>query len=125
MTNGQDDYGSDEFYGEEMSGLEQKHQLERTSRVAVDIEQAIAKAGPLAGYMKDRRRLGLDALAELVSIDPANAIGIAQAQAVIQEYLNVRTWVLESIQAGNDAKTVLKEEFGDDEEGRGTDHDED
>lgn len=124
MTGDQDEYGSDEFYGEEMSGLERRQQLERSARIASDIEQAITSAGPLAGYMKGRRSLALDALAALTSVDPANALEISRHQALIREYLNVRAWVLESINEGNDSKEILKEEFGD-EEGRGTDHDED
>lgn len=125
MTDDLDEFGSDEFFDAEMTGIEQKHDLERAVRAGQDVELAIAEGGPLASYMVERRRLGLDALAGLVEINPADAVAIATLQATVREYLNVRTWVRRTVATAQDAKEMLRDEFGDEEKGRGQDHVED
>lgn len=123
MRDEEDEFHSDEFFDAEMTGIERKHDLEREARAGQDVERDIASGGPLAAYMVERRRLGLAALESLAGIDPTDAVGIATLQATVREYLNVRGWVRKTVYGGNDAKTTLKDEIGDDiDEGRGTDN---
>lgn len=126
MRDEDDEFQSDEFFDAEMTGIERKHDLEREVRAGQDVERDIAAGGPLAAYMVERRRRGLQALEDLVSVDPKDAVGIANLQAAVSEYLNVRTWVRETVFSGQSAKATLKDDFGDDiDEGRGTDNVED
>lgn len=108
-----DDFDNDQFEYDVMSDVERRHDLEREVRVGTQIRRDIEQSGPLAGYLRDRRQLALGALSALVSADPQNAIEIAQAQAVVREYLNVRDWIGENLTAGEQAREVIRDEFGD------------
>lgn len=115
------DFDNDAFDDDVMSDIERRHDLERKIRVGAQIRLDIEQSGPLAGYLRDRRRLALGALSSLASTDPQNAIEIAQAQAVVREYLNVRDWIGEHLTAGEQAKATIRDEFDDETEDETTD----
>lgn len=111
-----DDFDNDQFEDDVMSDVERRHDLEREVRVGAQIRRDIEQSGPLAGYLRDRRRLALGALSNLVSTDPEDAIAISKAQAMVREYLNVRDWIGENLTAGEQAREVIRDEFGDETE---------
>jgi predicted site-specific integrase-resolvase len=112
------DYEEDEFFEDGISAAEQKHDLERQAREGADIKNEVDAGGPLGWYMRERRREALVALNMLTDVDPKDVVEIARQQAMVREYLNVRTWVREKYATGEHAKTILREEFADENRGR-------
>lgn len=112
------DYEEDEFFEDGISAAEQKHDLERQAREGTDIKNDVDAGGPLGWYMRERRREALVALYMLTDVDPKDVVEIARQQAMVREYLNVRTWVREKYATGEHAKTILREEFADENRGR-------
>ena len=112
----------DEFFDYAIDAAEHKHDLERAAREGTDIRNEVDSGGPLGWYMRTRRAAAMAALDGLTTVDPNDPVGITRLQEAVREYMNVRSWVREKFAAGEYAKTVLREEFGD-EETRGRDND--
>lgn len=106
---------SESFFEDSLTDIQRRHALARVTRVAADIQLDLESKGPLALYVKARQGEAAEALRVLVGIDPTNAVGVAQAQATVTEYLRVCDWIGGWMEQGEAADATIKEEFGDDD----------
>lgn len=105
-----------QFFEDGLADIQRRHALARITRVAADIQLDLETKGPLALYVKAREREAAEALRVLVGIEPTNAIGIAQAQATVNEYLRACEWIGGWMEQSEAADAAIKEEFGDDKD---------
>lgn len=100
----------DEFAAAGVAEAEQRHDLQRDVAIGTTVEFQAAESGSvLSLYMADRRRMAMAALVDLAHADPRDAIEVGRLQSVVREYLNVRDWVRQKIEAADDADAMLKE----------------
>lgn len=102
------------FFADGMSDIERRKWLERTGRIAAEIEIDLETGGPLGLYAKSRRNEAMEALRILADIDPRDAIAIAEAQAIVREYLRVFAWVAAKIEEAAQATETIKRDYDDD-----------
>lgn len=105
-------YDIETFLDERLSALEQRAELERAGTLGAAIEYELIEGGPLKLYLESRRQKAADALNELISADPRDAVAIAQAQAVVNEYVKVAQWVTGRIEAADHAQEQIEREYG-------------
>lgn len=114
--------GTEPFFMGAVEELERRRILERTGRVAAEIEIDLESKGPLGLYAEDRRKDAANALRLLAGIDPRDAVGIAEAQGAVREYLRVFEWVGGWMDRAAQAEATIKQEYDsdpeDDNEGR-------
>lgn len=105
-----EDYLDDSLFEDVLSSLDVRLELESAGRLAAGIEIEIEEGGPLGVYLKTRREEAVASLKSLVEISPSDAVGIAAAQANINEYLRCLSWVRKSLEKGREAERIIEEE---------------
>lgn len=116
----EDGDGTDAFFDQVVDDLERQRILERTGRIAAEIEIDLEAKGPLGLYAESRRVEAAVALRRLTGIDPRDSVGIAEAQAAVREYLRVFEWVGGWIEQAAQAEEIIKREYtgsSDDDQG--------
>ena len=117
MDGDENDDATDPFFRAGVDDLERRRVLERTGRIAGDIEIDLESKGPLGLYAEDRRTDAAGALRTLATIDPRDAVGIVEAQAIVREYLRVFEWVGGWMDRAAAAEEIIKREYdGDDQD---------
>lgn len=101
----------DDLFEDGLSALEQRRQLEQSVSLKADIENDLAGKGPLFLYLKRRRKVALEALEALVTVDATNAPGIAKLQTLINEYIRPCEWVAARLEEGAQDAQTIKEEY--------------
>lgn len=115
MEEGDDLDGTDPFFLGVVGELERRKILERTGRIAAEIEIDLESKGPLGLYAEDRRRDAADALRALAGADPRDAVAIAELQGTVKEYLRVFEWVGGWMDRAAQAEQTIKQEYDRDE----------
>lgn len=101
----------DEFLDAGLGEIERKHDLQRRVAFGATVEfQAADPSSVLSLYMADRRRMAMQAIAELAYVDAENAIAVGTLQGAVREYLNVRDWVRQQVEAADDADMIMQGE---------------
>jgi len=95
---------------EVLSDLERAQDLEALGRHAAHITVDLQDRGPLYQYVLLRRKLAAAKLLALATIDPRDAVAIAQAQATVREYLAITEWIDRGIEAGKEAAVIIENE---------------
>lgn len=110
----------DDFFEEGMSDLERKAEAQRKIREADEIEHDLKTGGPLGTYVQIRRKIGLSALRNLVSVSPEDAVNIARLQVEVREYLRVCEWITSEFKDAQMAEHMINTDFGP-QDGQATD----
>lgn len=113
---GDDEYAGSEdlvnqFFSDSLGDLERRRRLERTGRLAAEIEIDLEESGPLGLYVKSRREEAAEAMRVLAAIDPRDAITITDAQATVREYLRVCDWVAARMEEAVEAEREIKRDY--------------
>lgn len=103
--------GTDHFFLGVIGELERKRILERTGRIAAEIEIDLDTKGPLGLYAEDRRKDAALALRVLTSVDPRDAVAITEAQGTVREYLRVFEWVGGWMDRAAQAEATIRQEY--------------
>lgn len=107
---------TDPFFLGVVGELERRRSLERIGRVSAEIEIDLESKGPLGLYAEDRRRDAAEALRLLATIDPRDAVAIAEQQGAVREYLRVFEWVGGWMDRADQAEQTIKQEYDSDEQ---------
>ena len=102
---------TDPFFMDAVEELERRRQLERVGRIAAEITVDLESKGPLGLYAVDRRNDAAAALRTLAAVDPRDAVAIAEAQAVVREYLRVFEWVGGWADRAVEAEEIINREY--------------
>lgn len=102
---------TDPFFLDAVEELERRRMLERTGRIAAEITIDLESKGPLGLYAADRRNDAATALRVLATVDPRDAVAVAEAQAVVKEYLRVFEWVGGWADRAVEAEEIIKREY--------------
>lgn len=105
-------YDLDGFIEERLADYEQRAELERAGRLGAAVEYELIEGGPLKLYLEARRQEAADAIKELITADPRDAVAIAQAQATVHEYVKAAQWIAGRIEAADHAQEQIEREYG-------------
>jgi hypothetical protein len=97
---------------EQRDDAERRRELERVGRIAAEVEVDLADGGILGLYAETRRRDAIAAAVVHLTVDPRDAVAIAQSRAEIDEYLRFRRWARQQIEAGERAAQIIRQEYG-------------
>lgn len=106
-----DDDGDDEFFDDGLATLEERRRMERIRADGARVEVDMAEDTSLRRYVDARRKAAILALEEIVSVDPASALRVAELQHSVAEYLNVRAWVRGEIEKSVRADEIIQRDF--------------
>lgn len=84
----------------------------RAALVIIDIQDK----GPLYGYLRDRRIEAVNAMMDLLDVDPRDAVEIAKLQAIVENWTNATDWMKARLNDAQDANLEREEIKGDGEE---------
>lgn len=104
-----------DFVGTTRDRLDHIVHLNQMSRKAAEVMIELQDKGALYDYVLETREEALEALHNLVFVDPENPIEITKLQSVIRRYSDVCAWINSRLEDGEVARDTIKEEFGDNE----------
>lgn len=104
-------YDVDQFIDERLADYERRAELERAGTLGAAIEYELIEGGPLKLYLEARREEAADAIKELITADPRDAVAIAQAQATVHEYVKAAQWIAGRMEAADQAEQTIKREY--------------
>lgn len=105
-------YDVDAFIDEGLAELERRAELERAGALSAVIEYELIEGGPLKLYLESRRQEAAEALKRLITANPRDGVAIAQAQAVVHEYVRCANWIAGRIEAADHAQEQIEREYG-------------
>jgi hypothetical protein len=97
---------------ERVADAEHRHKLEAKGRIAAEVEIDLSENGPLGRYVIARRHQALAALHVLATGDVRDAVAMAEAQGEVREYLRARLYIRTVMEEADQARSVIKEEYG-------------
>lgn len=109
-------YDLDGFIEERLADYERRAELERAGTLGAAIEYELIEGGPLKLYLESRRSEAADAIKDLITADPRDAVAIAQAQAVVHEYVKAAQWIAGRMEDADQAEDTIKREYSRDDQ---------
>lgn len=104
-------YDLDGFIEERLVDYERRAELERAGMLGAVIEYELIEGGPLKLYLETRRSEAADAIKDLITADPRDAVAIAQAQATVHEYVKAAQWIAGRMEDADQAEETIKREY--------------
>ena len=99
-------------FDEGLAEIELRRDKELQVSLGEDIQADLAEMGPLGVFVAQRRALAINPLCLLVAMDPSDGPNIAKAQASVNEYLQVRSFIQRAQNDAMQAAHEIDEEFG-------------
>lgn len=97
--------------------LEEIIQLNKDTGAAARVDLDLEREGPLYTYLTDVRDASVNALMEIITADPSDAVGIAILQQQALKYREISEHIYRILDIGKNADRFIKEEYGDDTDG--------
>jgi hypothetical protein len=98
-----------------VSDLRQSEVLAAVERAAlIERDFLTRQGGPILFILSKARAEATEAIAELITVDPAETRAIMALQNEVQRYRDLLKWLAEAISLGNDAVMLIDEEARDD-----------